>query len=224
MTVSRNDRSGASPLNADSAHGRADKEPDRRSDVGPYSRRAGSRAEHETAREKFGGANVGASFFGWIVAVGVAIILTSIIGAVGAAVGFTGSVSQSEAERRAGTIGIAAAVVLLLVLMVGYYCGGYVAGRMSRFDGGRQGLAVWLIGLAVTVIAIGLGALFGSQYNVLDRVSLPRVPIAVDQLGWGAVVTGAAVIVLTLLAAIIGGKVGHRYHDRVDRVDRVTSR
>ena len=102
--------------------------------------------------------------------------------------------------------------------MVGYYAGGYVAGRMSRFDGGRQGLAVWLIGLFVTILAIALGALFGSQYNLLDRVSLPRIPIALDQLGWGAAITGIAVIVLTVVAAIVGGKVGHRYHDRVDRM------
>jgi hypothetical protein len=169
------------------------------------------------ARDKFGGTNIGASFFGWIVALGMAIILTSIIGALGATSGFSGNLSQSDAERQAGTIGIAAAVVLLVVLMVGYYSGGYVAGRMSRFDGGRQGFTVWLIGLVVTIIAIGLGALFGSQYNLLDRVSLPRVPIALDQLGWGAAITAVAVIIVTLLAAIIGGKVGHRYHVRVDR-------
>ena len=122
--------------------------------------------------------NIGASFFGWIVAIGIAVLLTSIVGAVGAAVGFSGNLSQSEAERQAGTIGIAAAIVLLLVLMIGYYAGGYVAGRMSRFDGGRQGFMVWLIGLLVTIVAIVLGAVFGSQYNILDRVSLPRVPVS----------------------------------------------
>jgi hypothetical protein len=217
--MSRHNRSGATPLNADSSPRRADRDPDPREDGGT-SKAASRRHEDRTheARDKFGGTNLGASFFGWIVAVGVAIMLTSIVGALGAALGFTGNVSQSQAQRQAGTIGIAAAIVLLVVLMVGYYAGGYVAGRMSRFDGGRQGLAVWLLGLIVTVLAIALGALFGSQYNLLDRVSLPRIPIALDQLGWGAAITGIAVIVLTLAAAIVGGKVGHRYHDRVDRM------
>lgn len=169
------------------------------------------------ARAKFGGTNIGASFFGWIVAIGVAVILTSIIGAAGAAIGFNGDLAQSDAQRQAGTIGVVAAVVLLLVLMVAYYAGGYVAGRMSRFDGGRQGFVVWLIGLVITIIAIGLGAFFGAQYNLMDRVSLPRIPVTLDQLGWGAVITGVVVILLTLLAAVFGGKVGHRYHDRVDR-------
>jgi len=113
----------------------------------------GRRAHESEAHDKFGGVNIGASFFGWIVAIGIAILLTSIVGAIGSAVGFSGNLSQSDAERQAGSIGIASAIVLLLVLMIAYYAGGYVAGRMSRFDGGRQGLMVWLIGLLVTIAA-----------------------------------------------------------------------
>ena len=170
------------------------------------------------AREKFGGVNWGASFFGWLVAVALAVLLTSIAGAVAAGVGATTEITQSDAERAAGTIGVVAAVVLLLVLLVGYYTGGYVAGRMSRFDGARQGFGVWAIGLLVTVVAVVLGAVFGRQYNILDRVDLPRVPFSTDQLGWGTLVTGLVVLFGTLLVAMLGGSVGHRYHHRVDRV------
>jgi amino acid transporter len=177
----------------------------------------GEGSAHARARDRFGGMNWGAAFFGWLVAIALAVLLVSVAGAVLAAVGANTDVTQSEAERQAGTIGVAAAVVLLVVLLIGYYAGGYVAGRMSRFDGGRQGMAVWLIGLVVTILAIGLGAVFGSQYNILDRVSLPRVPVQSDQLGWGAAITAVAVLVLTLLAAALGGKAGHRYHSAVDR-------
>jgi len=169
------------------------------------------------ARERFGGLNIGAAFFGWLVAIAISILLTSIVGAVAAAVGSSTQITQSEAQRQAGTIGLVSAIVLLVVLFVGYYTGGYVAGRMSRFDGGRQGVGVWLIGLVVTIVAIALGAGFGSQYNILDRVSLPRLPVSSEQLGWGGIITAVAVVLLTLLAAFLGGKVGHRYHDRVDR-------
>jgi len=170
------------------------------------------------ARDKFGGINWGASFFGWLVAVALAVLLTSIAGAIAAGVGATTQITQSEAERQAGTIGVVAALVLLAVLLIGYYTGGYVAGRMSRFDGARQGLGVWLIGLFVTIVAVVLGAVFGRQYNILDRVDLPRVPFSTDQLGWGTLVTGLVVLVGTLLVAMLGGGVGHRYHNRVDRV------
>jgi hypothetical protein len=172
---------------------------------------------HEAAEERFGGANLGAGFFGWLVAIALAILLTSVVGAVVAAVGSSMDVSQTEAERQAGTIGISAAVVLAVVLAAGYFAGGYVAGRMSRFDGGRQGVVVWVIGLLVTLLAFALGALFGNEYNILDRVSLPNLPLSVDEIGVGGAVTAAAVLLLTLLAAVLGGKLGHRYHDRVDR-------
>jgi amino acid transporter len=172
------------------------------------------------ARDKFGGMNIGAGFFGWLVAIAIAILLTSIVGAIAGAVGAGNNVTQSQAQKQAGTIGIVAGIVLLLILTIAYYTGGYVAGRMSRFDGARQGLAVWLIGLAVTIIALVLGAVFGSQYNILDRVSLPRIPVSTDQLGIGGLVAAVAILVLTLLASMAGGKVGHRYHNRVDRAAR----
>jgi amino acid transporter len=170
--------------------------------------------------EKFGGANLGAAFFGWLVATGLAVLLIGIVGAVAAGIGESQNITQTDAERDAGTIGLAAAIVLVAVLLIGYYAGGYVAGRMSRFDGGRQGTAVWLIGLVVTVIAVAVGWIFGDRYNVLDRVDLPRIPIPDDQLTWGGVFTGLVVLVGTLLAAFTGGKVGRHYHDRVDRWDR----
>ena len=172
----------------------------------------------DPARDKFGGVNIGACFFGWIVAIGVTILLAGIVGAVLAAVGAETGVTQSDAERESGTIGVVTAVVVLAILLLGYYAGGYVAGRMSRFDGGRQGIGVWVIGLVVTLVALGLGALFGNEYNVLDRVDLPRVYISDEQLGWGAIITAAAVILGTLLAAYLGGVVGRRYHHRVDRL------
>lgn len=172
----------------------------------------------DPARDKFGGVNLGACFFGWIVAVGVTILVAGIVTAVVTAVGSQTGVTQSEAERQSGTIGLVTAIVLLVVLALGYYAGGYVAGRMSRFDGGRQGIAVWVLGLVVTLVAIGVGAIFGNEYNVLDRVDLPRVYLSDSQIGWGAVVTALAVLVATLVAAWLGGVVGRRYHHRVDRV------
>jgi hypothetical protein len=176
------------------------------------------RADHEAAHEKFGGMNLGACFFGWLVAIAVTVLLTGIVGAIVAAISSTTSITQSEAERQAGTIGVAAGITLIVVLMIAYYAGGYVAGRMSRFDGTKQGIGVWVIGLLVTIIAIGIGAIFGSQYNIFDRVQLPRIPVSTDQLSTGGIITAVAVLVLTLLAAMAGGAIGHRYHNRVDRL------
>jgi hypothetical protein len=174
-------------------------------------------AAQEARKDKFGGLNAGAAFFGWLVAVAVSILLTSIIGAIAAAVGSNAQLTQSQANRQAGTIGLAAAIVLLVVLMVGYYSGGYVAGRMSRFNGPRQGLGVWLIGLLITIVVGVLGAVFGQKYNLFDRVSLPRLPVSVDAITTGGVIAAVIVLAGTLLAALAGGSVGTHYHRRVDR-------
>jgi amino acid transporter len=173
---------------------------------------------HVEAADRFGGINWGAAFFGWLVAVGLTILLTGIVGAIVTGVSESTQITQSDAQREAGTIGIAAGIVLLVVLALAYYAGGYVAGRMSRFDGGKQGLAVWIIGLLVTLLAIGLGAVFGSEYNIFDRVNLPRIPLSTSELSTGGLITAIAVVVLSLLAAMLGGKVGQRYHNKVDRV------
>ena len=168
-------------------------------------------------REEFGGINWGSAFFGWLVAVGMAAILLGLLSAAGAAFGL-GEVSESEASNNAETIGIVGAVLLIIVLMAAYYFGGYVSGRMSRFDGARQGLGVWAIGLTVTVVLAVAGALFGAEYNVLERLNLPRIPVEEGTLTAGAAIALAIVVIGTLVAALVGGKSGERYHKRVDRV------
>ena len=62
-------------------------------------------AAPETAHEKYGGVNAGAAFFGWLVAVAMAILLTGIIGAVATAVSDQADVTQNDAERAANSPG-----------------------------------------------------------------------------------------------------------------------
>jgi len=170
----------------------------------------------ERQRDEYGGFNIGAAFFGWLVAVGVAVLLTALLSAAGAAIGLT-SLSEGEARSSADAISIVGGILFVIVLAIAYYAGGYVAGRMSRFDGGRQGLGVWLFGLAVTIILAVLGAIAGSEYNLLSQLNLPRIPIDEGSLATGAVIALIAILIATALAAIAGGKVGERYHRKVDR-------
>ncbi len=102
-----------------------------------------------------------------------------------------------------------------MVLMLAYFAGGYNAGRLSRFDGGRQGFGVWVVGLLITVLLAVAGLVFGSEYNVLER--LPRIPIDEGSLATGGLITLAVIVLGTLLAAILGGKAGERYHKKIDR-------
>jgi hypothetical protein len=182
---------------------------------------AGAREVRARQRDEYGGVNWGAAFFGWLVAIGMAAILTGILSAAGAAIGLT-EISGSEARSSAEEISLVGAIVLLLILALAYYCGGYVSGRMSRFDGGRQGLGVWVLGLLVTILLAVLGAIADSEYNVLAKLELPRIPVDEGSLTTGGVIALIAVLVITVLAAIGGGKAGERYHKKVDRVGFAT--
>jgi hypothetical protein len=175
------------------------------------------RARWARQREEFGGVSWASAFFGWLVSVGIAAILVGLLSAAGAAVGLC-DVSDAEAEANAETIGIVGALLLLVVFGVAYYFGGYVSGRMSRFDGARQGLAVWGIGLAATILLAAAALLFGEEYNVYERLNLPRIPIEEGALTLGAAVALAGVLLGTPLAAAVGGKTGERFHRKVDRV------
>jgi|SRR5215208_226271 hypothetical protein len=165
-------------------------------------------------RDEFGGVNWGASFFGWLVALGIAALLTSLLVAAGAAIGL----NESDVTNAADEITLGGGIALVVVLLLAYYAGGYVAGRMSRFDGGRQGLATWAIGLVVTVALALAAVIFGDEYNVLEQLNLPSIPVGDETLATGGVIASIAIVVGSALAAVVGGKVGERYHRRIDRV------
>jgi amino acid transporter len=176
----------------------------------PHAIRARQRAE-------FGGFSWGSAFFGWLVAIGLAVLLTAIAVAAGTAIGLT-TVGSGGANNNTETIGVAGGILLVVIAVIAYYCGGYVAGRMSRFDGARQGFGVWAFGVVVTVAIAAAGWIFGDKYNVLDQLNLPRIPVHASDLTTGGLIALGAIVLGTLLAAITGGKVGERFHRRVDRV------
>jgi len=168
-------------------------------------------------RDEFGGLHWGSAFFGWLVAVGIATLLTALLSAAGAAVGLTQGASTQDATSNADTIGIVGGIVLLAILLIAYYAGGYVAGRMARFSGPKQGLGVWIIALVVTVVLAVAGAVLGAEYNVLSQLNLPRIPIGEGALTTGGLIALVAIVLGTLLAAIAGGKAGTHYHRKIDR-------
>jgi hypothetical protein len=191
--------------------------------------RSTTRERLAVQRERFGGINWGAAFFGWLSANGLAVLLLALISAAGLAIGLTTTAGNPQLNRQRAengalgpidtvkTIGLAGGLALLLILALAYFAGGYVAGRMSRFDGARQGLAVWIIGIIVVVVLAGAGAGFGAKYNVFNQLDLPRIPVDEGTATKGAVVALIAILLLTALAAISGGKLGEHYHRRVDR-------
>jgi hypothetical protein len=188
---------------------------------GAHSTRGAARDAVDAQHARYGGIKWGAAFFGWLSANGLAVLLLAILSAAGLAFGLSKVSSAQQATQQASaqadTIGIGGGIALLVVLFLAYLAGGYVAGRMARFDGIRQGLAVWIIGLLVIVVLAVAGAVLGSKYNVLSQLNLPSIPISGDTATTAGIIAGIAALVVTLLGALLGGKLGERYHRKIDR-------
>jgi len=170
-------------------------------------------------KEEFGGMKVGAGFFGWLAATGMAVILAALVAVVAAALGMSQNLTAADATSgNVATAGLIGGITLLVIVLVAYYCGGYVAGRMARFNGLKQGLAVWLWAVIVSVVLGVLGAVAGSKYNVMDQITMPNLGVSTDRFTWTGVLALVVVAVVALLGAILGGLAGMRFHRRVDRI------
>lgn len=176
-------------------------------------------AELRRQREAFAGAiQWEAAFFGWLAAIGLAAVLVAMVIGAGAAVGITELDSGSEQRTRA--LSLVGGVLLVVVLAIAYLAGGYVAGRMARFDGWRQGLGVWTVGLAM-ILAFALTAwLAGGEINPLEALDLPRIPVDEGGLTRGGAIALVATAAVTLAAALAGGVFGERFHRAIDLAGR----
>jgi len=170
-------------------------------------------------KERFGGMKFGASFFGWLTASGMAVLLTALLAAAGAGVGLATDLDPANPDAgQAETIGLIGAIVILAIIFVAYFAGGYVAGRMARFNGARQGVGVWLWAVIIAVVVAVLGLIAGTQFNLLANLNtFPRIPVNEGTLTTAGVLTAVAVAIVALVGAILGGVTGMRFHRRVDK-------
>lgn len=170
-------------------------------------------------REAYGGIKFGSCFFGWLTASGAAVLLTAVVAAAGAGVGLAQNVTTSTAAQNSRPLGLAGAIALVVIIFIAYLCGGYVAGRMARFNGVRQGIGVWLWAIVIAIILGVIGWIAGNRYNVLSRInSFPRMPVNEGTLTAGGIILAAALVIVALIGAVLGGLLGMRFHRKVDRV------
>jgi hypothetical protein len=170
-------------------------------------------------KEQFGGIKIGSAFFGWLAATGMAVLLTALVAAAGTAVGLATNTDVNAAVNSGDeTVGMVGIIVLLVILFVSYYSGGYVAGRMARFNGAKQGFMVWVWALIAAVVVAILGLVAGQQYNILAQLnSFPRIPVNEGELTTTSIIAAVVVAAVALVGAVLGGTAGMRFHRKVDR-------
>jgi hypothetical protein len=168
--------------------------------------------------ERFGGIKIGSAFFGCLTAAAMIILLGALAVAAGRAGLLAGTDPVSDSTKGSSPFsGMAGLILLFLVPFLAFVSGGYVAGRMARFNGVGQGLMVWLWAV-IAAAGLALVAVGGGQSDPLTVVrDLLGVPVHEGLLSTSSVVAAIAVAALALLGAVLGGLAGVHYHRKVDR-------
>jgi hypothetical protein len=150
---------------------------------------------------------------GVLVAYGAFAVLAALVATAAAAIGLNTDLSRNDWA----TLGVASAVAVAVVLLVAYGFGGYVAGRMARRAGLRNGLAVFL--LAVVLVGV-VGAVAASQADagaVGGNLRSLGVPTTGTEWGKVGTVAGIGSLVAMLVGALLGGVLGERWHTKLTR-------
>ncbi len=161
-------------------------------------------------RDRFGGIDLPATLVGMLTALALLVLLGGLIGAAIGAVGYQTGVENSEVE-----VSTASLVGGVITLVLAFLVGGWAAARIARYDGARNGLmaGVWTILLAA--LLSGLAAWLGDKYDVLGNVSLPQW-FSQDALTAGGIISAVVGVAAMLLAGLLGGIWGERFHRRAD--------
>jgi hypothetical protein len=200
---------------------RTPRQPDTTADATPYPRGYFEAAEdrEDRLRDMYGGVDWLASFLGFVFALVAGAIFAAVAGVVLVPLGF--SLNLTGALGAAVITGL---VLLGVLIFLTYFFGGYVAGRLARFDGGRNGamLLVWtlLTGLLLLLAAgVFSGFLPGGASEALGGLVDATLSAlgSLSQAGVVGIVVVAAALLLALLGGLLGGRLGSRYHAEIDR-------
>src|SRR5215211_6662479 len=195
---------------------RASGYPDTTRDATPYPRGYFEEAEEreDRLRDMYGGVDWLASFLGFIFAIVLGATFSAIAGLVLVPFGITPDLSGGQI----GTSVITGLVLLGVLIFLTYFFGGYVAGRLARFDGGRNGAMV-LVWMFIVVVILALAAAIFSGF--LPEWATERVANLVGGVlstardladaGIVGIVTALAAVLVALLGGFLGGRLGSRY-------------
>ena len=192
-------------------------------DASPYPRGYFEAAEEreDRLRDMYGGVDWLASFIGFIFALVAGSFFSLVAGLVVAPLGISMDLAGSEI----GPAAITGLVLVAILVFLTYFFGGYVAGRLARFDGGRNGamLLLWT-GVTILVLALINAVLSGflpegisENIDGLIQNFLFSTIGGLSGLGIAGVLIFVGALLVALVGGFLGGRLGSRYHAEIDR-------
>ena len=165
---------------------------------------------------RYGGGDIPATIGGLLAAIGTMIILGGVI--TGGAGNIAYQTGVFDDDGNVEELSIAGTVAAIVVLFVSFIVGGWVASRMARFDGARNGLivALWFSVLVVVFGALGIWA--GAEYNVFATLDLPDWVSHWDNqdVTTATALLASAAALVTYAGGYLGGVLGDVYNTRAN--------
>ncbi len=201
---------------------RAPNRPDTVREATPYPRGYFEEAEEreDRLRDMYGGVDWLASFLGFVFTLVLGAVFSSVTGLLLVPFGF----SPDFSDGQLGTSVITGLAVLAVLIFLTYFFGGYVAGRLARFDGGRNGAMVlawtFIVVLILTLVAVVFSGFLPAGIAVgVGNLAQATARAASNLAGAGlaGIVAAAAALLVALLGGFLGGRMGSRYHTEIDR-------
>ena len=201
---------------------RSAQHPDTVRDATPYPRGYFEAVEEreDRLRDMYGGVDWLASFLGFVFAVVIASVFSTVAGLVLVPLGFPPEISGGQL----GASVLTGLAVLGVLIFLTYFFGGYVAGRLARFDGGRNGAMVlawtFIVALILALVALVFAGFLPDLVANSIRNLAQGTASAVGTLagaGVAGIVVAVAALLLALLGGFFGGRLGSRYHAEIDR-------
>ncbi len=151
---------------------------------------------------------------GTLVAYGAFVVLFAIASAIATAI----SDDIDLPNLNWAQLGIVSSLIVAVVLLLSYFFGGYVAGRMARRSGAVNGVLVFVLSLLVMVVLTLLVAVaVDNKDAIAANLRNAGIPTTWDEWGDAATIAGLASLVAMLLGAVLGGIAGERWHGKLAR-------
>jgi hypothetical protein len=154
------------------------------------------------------------AFFGLLAAVGLAALLVAML--LGALFAVGAASASGTAADQVDRVAAGGGAIAMAILALAGLTGGYVAGRMARFAGWKQGLAVWLLAALVAAVVVLTAWIAGGDLDPVKSIDVPSDPVDAGPLSNGPLLVAVAGLI-ALATSVLGGVLGERFHRALDR-------